>query len=81
MLYLLLMIYNYYLYKKKLIKILQLIATLKIIQGLLAENIKNHKLSSKFSSLNACAKALKADRATLRLYLQNKSKKTYFRDQ
>lgn len=49
--------------------------------SILAENIKNPKLSAKFSSLNACAKALKADRATLRLYLQGKSNKTYFRGQ
>jgi len=49
--------------------------------SVLAENIKNPKLSCKFSSLNACAKALKADRATLRLYLQDKSNKTYFRGQ
>src|SRR6201986_1687774 len=49
--------------------------------SILAENIKNPKLSAKFSSLNACAKGLKADRATLRLYLQSKSNKTYFRDQ
>jgi hypothetical protein len=48
---------------------------------ILAENIKNPKLSAKFSSLNACAKALKADRGTLRLYLQGKSNKTYFRGQ
>lgn len=49
--------------------------------AILAENIKNPKLSAKFSSLNACAKGLKADRATLRLYLQGKSNKTYFRSQ
>jgi len=49
--------------------------------SVLAENIKNPKLSCKFPSLNACAKALKADRATLRLYLQDKSNKTYFRGQ
>ena len=49
--------------------------------SILAENTKNPKLSAKFSSLNACAKALKADRATLRLYLQGKSNKTYFRGQ
>lgn len=49
--------------------------------SILAENIKNPKLSAKFSSLNSCAKALKADRATLRLYLQNKSNKAYFRGQ
>jgi hypothetical protein len=49
--------------------------------SILAENIKNPKLSAKFSSLNACAKGLKADRATLRLYLQSKSNKTYFRGQ
>lgn len=50
-------------------------------QSILTENIKNPKLSAKFSSLNACAKALKADRATLRLYLRGKSKKSYFRGQ
>lgn len=52
--------------------------------SILAENIKNPKLSAKFSSLNACAKGLKADRATLRSYLlasANKSNKTYFRGQ
>lgn len=49
--------------------------------SVLAENIKNPKLSAKFSSLNACANALKADRATLRKYLQGKSNKTYYRDQ
>jgi hypothetical protein len=49
--------------------------------SILAENIKNSKLSVKFSSLNACASALKADRATLRLYLQGKSNKIYFRGQ
>jgi hypothetical protein len=49
--------------------------------SILAENIKNPKLSAKFSSLNACAKGLKADRATLRLYLQSKSNKIYFRGQ
>lgn len=49
--------------------------------SILAENIKNHKLSAKFSSLNACAIALKADRTTLRKYLQGKSNKTYFRGQ
>lgn len=50
-------------------------------KSVLAENIKNPKLSAKFSSLNACANALKADRTTLRLYLQGKSNKTYFRGQ
>jgi NUMOD1 domain/GIY-YIG catalytic domain len=49
--------------------------------SILAENIKNHKLSVKFSSLNACANGLKADRGTLRLYLQGKSNKPYFRGQ
>jgi hypothetical protein len=52
--------------------------------SILAENIKNPELSAKFSSLNACAKGLKADRATLRLYLlaeASKSNKTYFRGQ
>ena len=49
--------------------------------SILAENIKNPKLSAKFSSLNACANALKADRVTLRLYLQGKSNKIYFRGQ
>lgn len=49
--------------------------------SILAENIKNPKLSAKFSSLNACANALKADRATLRLYLQGHSNKTYYRGQ
>jgi len=49
--------------------------------SILAENIKKPKLSAKFSSLNACAKGLKADRATLRLYLQSKSNKIYFRGQ
>jgi hypothetical protein len=49
--------------------------------SILAENIKNPKLSAKFSSLNACAKGLKADRGTLRLYLQSKSNKPYFRGQ
>lgn len=47
----------------------------------LAENIKNSKLTGEYPSLNACASALKADRATLRLYLQGKSTKTYFRGQ
>ena len=49
--------------------------------SILAENVINPKLSSKYSSLNACAAALKADRATLRLYLQGKSTKTEFRGQ
>lgn len=49
--------------------------------SILAENVINPKLSGKYSSLNACAAALKADRATLRLYLQGKSTKTYFRGQ
>lgn len=49
--------------------------------SILAENINNPKLSAKFASLNTCAKALKADRATLRLYLQGKSNKSYFRGQ
>lgn len=53
----------------------------KSSKSVLAENIKNYKLTCKYSSLNACASALKADRATLRLYLQNKSTKNYFRDQ
>ena len=56
---------------------------------ILAENIKNPKLSAKFPSLNACAKDLKADRGTLRLYLLpaeadakgGHSNKTYFRGQ
>jgi hypothetical protein len=50
-------------------------------KSVLAENIKNIKLSCKYPSLNACASALKADRATLRLYLQGKSTKNYFRGQ
>jgi GIY-YIG catalytic domain/NUMOD1 domain len=49
--------------------------------SILAENIKNHKLSSKFPSLNSCAKVLKADRATLRLYLKGQSNQAYFRGQ
>jgi hypothetical protein len=49
--------------------------------SILAENIKNIKLTCKYPSLNACASALKADRATLRLYLQGKSTKNYFRGQ
>lgn len=49
--------------------------------SVLAENVINPKLSDKYPSLNACAAALKADRATLRLYLQGKSTKTYFRGQ
>ena len=50
-------------------------------KAILAENIKNPKLKYNFSSLNACAKGLKADRGTLGLYLQGKSNKPYFRDQ
>jgi hypothetical protein len=49
--------------------------------SVLAENVINPKLSGKYSSLNACAAALKADRATLHLYLQGQSTKTYFRGQ
>ena len=47
--------------------------------SVLAENVQNPKVSGKYSSLNACAAALKADCTTLRLYLQGKSTKTYFR--
>jgi hypothetical protein len=36
--------------------------------SVLAENVINPKLSGKYSSLNACVAALKANRATLRLY-------------
>jgi hypothetical protein len=50
-------------------------------RSVLAENIKNPKLSGKFSSINACAAALKADRATIRSYLSGSSKKTYYRGQ
>jgi hypothetical protein len=50
-------------------------------KSVLAENIKNINLTCKYSSLNACATALKADRATLRMYLQGKSTKIYFRGQ
>lgn len=50
-------------------------------KSVLAENIKNPKLTTKFASINACAKGLKADRGTLRLYLQGKSKNLYFRGQ
>ena len=46
-----------------------------ILNRKIAENIINPNLSAKFTSINACAKALKADRSTLRLYLQGKSKK------
>lgn len=37
-----------------------------------AENIKNPKLSAKFSSIKACAAALKADRGTIRSYLSGR---------
>ena len=50
-------------------------------KAVLAENIINPKISTKYSSVNACAKGLKADRGTLRLYLQGKSNKPYFRNQ
>ena len=50
-------------------------------RSVLAENIKNPKLSAKFSSINACAAALKADRSTIRSYLSGSSKKSYYRGQ
>lgn len=46
-----------------------------------AENIKNHKLSAKFSSINARAAALKADPGTIQLYLSGRSKKSNYRGQ
>ena len=52
-----------------------------ISNSVLSENVINPKLSGKYSSLNACAAALKADRVTLRLSLQGQSTKTYFRGQ
>lgn len=50
-------------------------------RSVLAENIKNPKLSAKFSSINACAAALKADRGTIRSYLSGSSTKNYYRGQ
>lgn len=50
-------------------------------RSVLAENIKNPKLSAKFSSINACAAAIKADRGTIRSYLSGSSTKNYFRGQ
>jgi hypothetical protein len=49
--------------------------------SVLAENVINPKLSGKYSFLNACAAALKADRTILRLYLEGHSTKTYLRVQ
>lgn len=46
-----------------------------------AVNIKNPLLNSDYSSINACCKALKADRATIRNYLNLNSSKEYFRGQ
>lgn len=43
-------------------------------RSVLAENIHNPKLSAKFSSINPCAAALKADRGTIRSDLSGSSK-------
>lgn len=48
---------------------------------ILAENIKNPNLTVQYVSLNACAADLKGDRQTIRKYLKDPSKKTYYRGQ
>lgn len=48
---------------------------------ILAENIKYKNLTKSYPSLSACCADLKADRSTVRSYLQGKSSKIYFREQ
>ena len=67
---------------------------IKKSKKILAENIKNPKLTTSYDSINACAKYLKGDRYTIRKYLEahrdadsssatcgTESKKFYYRKQ
>ena len=54
---------------------------IKKSKKILAENVKNPKLTTRYESINACAKDLKGDKYTIRKYLNGQSSKFYYRGQ